>query len=199
MSYTPNNRKKAGLFNISDKYKDKNKQQKALTYKKYSPNHISKINLKLITTDDTNSSKNTNKEESPNKEVSFNSVPINPISEKENNIENIFIEKKKKTFKPPSIINKKRISFQRQKDKEVLEFVLFDDNLIFKDINQSYLQDEYSDDGDSSSEETIINGKIYLTQEIQQSINEFQNNLLKKQDKPILRRKMRFKSEQKKE
>ena len=110
----------------------------------------------------------------------------------------MFIQKKKKIFKSPSIINKKIITFQRQKDKEILEFFLFDDNLIFKDINKAYLQDEHSDDGDSSSEEEIINGKIYLSQELEQSINDFRKNLKKNQQKQILSRKMKFKSEQKK-
>ena len=197
MSYSPNNRNKS----VSNKIFDKNKQQKNLTHKKYSPNHTNNNNLKLITTNDTNSTKNSNKKDPiiNDKEISFNSVPIKPKNELEDNLENMFIKKKLKTFKPPTTTNKKIITFQRQKDKEILEFFLFDDDLIFKDINRSYLQDEHVDDGDSSSEEEIENGKIYLSQELEQSIKDFHENLKKNQNKPILSRKMRFKSEQKKE
>ena len=200
MIYSPNNRNKNISNKISDKNKDKYKKHNILNYKKYSPNH-SNNNLNLITTNNTNSTKNSNKKDSFNKEkeLEFNSVPIKPINELENNIENMFIKKKKKIFKSPSIINKKIITFQRQKDKEILEFFLFDDNLIFKHINKAYLQDEHSDDGDSSSEEEIINGKIYLSQELEQSINDFRKNLKNNQQKQILSRKMKFKSEQKKE
>ena len=197
MSYSPNNRNKS----VSNKIFDKNKQQKNLTHKKYSPNHTNNNNLKLITTNDTNSTKNSNKKDpiNNNKEISFNSVPIKPKNELEDNLENMFIKKKLKTFKPPTTTNKKIITFQRQKDKEILEFFLFDDDLIFKDINKAYLQDEQVDDGDSSSEEEIENGKIYLSQELEQSIKDFHENLKKNQNKPILSRKMRFKSDQKKD
>ena len=197
MSYSPNNRNKS----VSNKIFDKNKQQKNLTQKKYSQNHNNNNNLKLITTNDTNSTKNSNKKDpiNNNKEISFNSVPIKPKNELEDNLANMFIKKKLKTFKPPTTTNKKIITFQRQKDKEILEFFLFDDDLIFKDINRSYLQDEHVDDGDSSSEEEIENGKIYLSQELEQSINDLHENLKKNQNKPILSRKMRFKSDQKKE
>ena len=199
MSHSPNNRNKNISNKISDKNKDKNKKQNIINNKKYSLIHTNN-NLKLITNNDTNSTKNSNKKDSFNKEkeLEFNSVPIKPINELENNIENMFIQKKKKIFKSPSIINKKIITFQRQKDKEILEFFLFDDNLIFKDINKAYLQDENSDDGDRSSEETIINGKIFLSQELEQSINDFRQNFKNKQQKQILSRKMKFKSEQKK-
>ena len=197
MSYSPNNRNKS----VSNKIFDKNKQQKNLTHKKYSPNHTNNNNLKLITTNDTNSTKYSNKKDPiiNDKEISFNSVPIKPKNELEDNLENMFIKKKLKTFKPPTTTNKKIITFQRQKDKEILEFFLFDDDLIFKDINKAYLQDEQVDDGDSSSEEEIENGKIYLSQELEQSIKDFHENLKKNQNKPILSRKMRFKSDQKKE
>ena len=197
MSYSPNNRNKS----VSNKIFDKNKQQKNLTHKKYSPNHTNNNNLKLITTNDTNSTKNSNKKDPiiNDKEISFNSVPIKPKNELEDNLENMFIKKKLKTFKPPTTTNKKIITFQRQKDKEILEFFLFDDDLIFKDINKAYLQDEQVDDGDSSSEEEIENGKIYLSQELEQSIKDFHENLKKNQNKPILSRKMRFKSDQKKD
>ena len=146
MSYSPNNRNKS----VSNKIFDKNKQQKNLIHKKYSPNHTNNNNLKLITTNDTNSTKNSNKKDPiiNDKEISFNSVPIKPKNELEDNLEKMFIKKKLKTFKPPTTTNKKIITFQRQKDKEILEFFLFDDDLIFKDINRSYLQDEHVDDGD---------------------------------------------------
>ena len=192
MSYTPNNR----IKNVSNKIPDKNKQQKNLTHKKFSPNPTNNNNLKLNIMNDTYSTKNTNKKDYINKEkeLSFNTIPIKAKNELEDNIENIFIKKKIKTFKSPIITNKKVISFQRQADKQILEFFLFDDDLIFKDINKSYLQDKYSDDGDSSSEEVIQNGKIYLSQELEQSINDLHENLKKNQNKPILSRKMRFKS-----
>jgi len=197
MSYTPNNR----IENVSNKISDKNKQQKNITHKKYSPNHTNNNNLKLNITNDTNSTNYTNKKNDINKEkeLSFNSVPIKPKNELEDNIENIFIKKKKKAFKSPIITTKKIISFQRQTDKQIIEFFLFDDDLIFKDISKAYLEDEYIDDGDSSSEEVIENGRIYLSQELEQSIKDLEENLKNNQNKPILSRKMRFKSYQKKE
>ena len=75
-----------------------------------------------------------------------------------------------------------------------MEFSLFDDNLIFKDINKSYLQDEHDDDGSESSDEKIKDGKLYLTQELEDSAKELSESLKKNLNKKILSRGIRFKN-----
>jgi len=57
------------------------------------------------------------------------------------------LDKNKKIFKDNNIINNKIVSFQRQKDKKILEFNLFEDEMIFKDANKAYLQDEHNNNG----------------------------------------------------
>ena len=64
--------------------------------------------------------------------------------------------------------------------------------MIFKDINSSYLQDAYNDDGEESSDEKINKGKKFLSQEIEQSIKELKKNLKNNQNKPLLSRRMQF-------
>ena len=123
--------------------------------------------------------------------LQFNSYPIKPISE--DNFEDSFIQKRKKIYKPPSIINNRIISFQKQKNKQILEFSLFDEKLIFKDINRSYLQDECSDDGSESSDEKIIESKKLLSLELEDSIKQLSNSLKKNQKENLLSRRMRFK------
>ena len=76
-----------------------------------------------------------------------------------------------------------------------MEFSLFDDKLIFKDINRSYLQDEHSDDGSESSDEKINDGRMFLTQELEDSVKQMSKSLLKKQNQQLLSRRMRFKNE----
>ena len=75
-----------------------------------------------------------------------------------------------------------------------MEFSLFDDKLIFKDINRSYLQDEHDDDGSESSDEKINDGKLFLTQELEDSAKELSKNLKKNKDKKLLSRRIRFKN-----
>ena len=96
-------------------------------------------------------------------------------------------------YKSPKIFNDKIISFQKQKNKQIVEFSLFDDKLIFKDINRSYLQDEHDDDGSESSDEKINFGKLYLTQELADSAKEISQTVKKNKDKKILSRRIRFK------
>ena len=93
-------------------------------------------------------------------------------------------------------VNKKVISFQNQNNKEIMEFSLFDDSLIFKDINKSYLQEEYSDDGSDSSEEKINGAKLFLSQEIDDSIKKLSKSLQKNRGENLLSRRMRFKNEE---
>lgn len=206
MSFPEKNRNKSVSNKYSNKYlgkvKDKNKELKPLIHNTYSPKNNNN-NFKLSITHNTVSTKFSNPNTYPSfnrtKYSSSNSYQIKPICEENNNLKIDFIQKKKKIFKSQTIINQSKISFQRQKDKNILEFSLFDDKLIFKDINRSYLQDEHSDDGDDSSEEAINNGKILLSEELEQSIEEMKRNLKNKQNKQILSRKMRFKSDNNKE
>ena len=71
------------------------------------------------------------------------------------------IKKNKKICEIPKDINIKKITFQRQKDKQIMEFNLYNDKDIFKDINKAYLQDQKSDDGDDSPDEKILLEKQY--------------------------------------
>lgn len=128
------------------------------------------------------------------KELSCNSYqfPIRPIIE--DSLENIFISKQKIIYKSPKILNNKIISFQNQKSKQIFEFPLFDDKLIFKDINRSYLQDENNDDGSESSDEKINDGKLFLKSELEISAKELTQALKKNRDKKLLSRRIRFKN-----
>ena len=72
---------------------------------------------------------------------------------------------------------------------------MFDDKIIFKDINKAYLQDELSDDGDESSDEKIRIGKKILIQELEESAKDLQENLRLNKGKLLLSRRIRFKIE----
>ena len=125
-------------------------------------------------------------------DLSFNSYPVKPIIE--DNLENNFIKKKIKVYKPPSVVNNKLISFQKQINKQILEFPLFEEKQVFKDtINRSYLQDEFSDDGSESDDEKINEGKIFLTQELEDSFQQLSQSIKKDKSNNILSRKIRFK------
>ena len=129
------------------------------------------------------------------KDFSINSYrcPIKPILE--DSFENIFISKQKIIYKSPKIsTNNKIISFQKQRNRQIMEFSLFDDKLIFKDINKSYLQDEHDDDGSESSDEKINDGKLFLTQELEDSAKQIFKSLKKNPNENILSRKIRFKN-----
>jgi hypothetical protein len=195
MSHSPNNKNKDNININFIESQDKDNHKNPIN------NKASPIYNNKILTSDSSSTKNTNINASIKKDkdlLSYFSSELKPVIEEENNIlENKFISKKKKIYKPPTIIDKKQITFQRQSDKKVLEFSLFDDELIFKDLNRSYLQDESSDDGDESSEEKINCGKLLLYQEIEESTKDLLNNLKKNQGEPILSRRMRFKNEKK--
>ena len=117
-------------------------------------------------------------------DLQFNSYAIKPIAE--DNFEDSFIQKRKKIYKPPSIINNRIISFQKQKNKLILEFSLFDEKLIFKDINRSYLQDQCSDDGSESSDEQIIESKKLLSLGLEDSIKQISKSLKKNQKENLL-------------
>ena len=195
MSRSPNNKNKDNININFIESQDKDNHKNPIN------NKASPIYNNKILTSDSSSTKNTNINASIKKDkdlLSYFSSELKPVIEEENNIlENKFISKKKKIYKPPTIIDKKQITFQRQSDKKVLEFSLFDDELIFKDLNRSYLQDESSDDGDESSEEKINCGKLLLYQEIEESTKDLLNNLKTNQGEPILSRRMRFKNEKK--
>ena len=128
------------------------------------------------------------------KEIVFvNPYDIKPFIEfSEFDFESNFIPKRKLLYQSPKIFNNKLITFQKSKNKNILDFKLFDDNLIFKEINPSYLQDEHSDDGSESSDERIKNGKKFLTQEIENTMKELHSNLSVKKNNKNLSRKMRF-------
>ena len=170
--------------------------------------NISKLNNKCIPTTFSNSSITTNisvvkdkeKEKYIDKSIKnekglsyeIYQYPIKTIVE--DSLENKFLSKQKIIYKSPEIINNKIISFQKQKNKSILDFSLFDDKLIFKDINRSYLQDEHDDDGSESSDEKINDGKLFLTQVLEDSAKELSKNLKKNKDKKLLSRRIRFKN-----
>jgi len=192
MSFSANKKKKIHSNNYIGIEPDKTKLKNQIIHKTYSPTHINN-NLKLTLNLDSETTKNTNTlsfNQNKNKDPSYCSYPIKEINE--DNLEKYFISKKKKCFKSPMIINYKVISFQKKKDKTILEFPLFDDKMIFKDLNKAYLQDEYNDNGDDSTEEKINESKLYLSQEIEQSIKELQINIKQNQKKPLLSRRIQF-------
>ena len=156
---------------------------------------LAKFNSNLEQNDYSNSSVNTNISimKVPKVECLSNKYNVKPM-EKEK-FENRFIQKKKIVYHTPAIFNNKEISFQKQTNKQIMEFTLFDEDLIFKDINPSYLQDEFSDDGSESSDEKICKGSIFFSQELEDSAKVLSANLQKKQINKLLSRKMRFKKE----
>ena len=149
----------------------------------------SKFNNYMIENNYSNSTINTNLSNLNQKDnFSFGNFSI-----KQDNFIKNFIPKRKIMYKSSSIINNKVISFQNQSNKNILEFPLFDDQLIFKDINRSYLQDEHSDDGSESSDEKINRGKLFLSQEIEEAAIELERNLKKNKKQNFLSRPIRFK------
>ena len=203
MSFSANNKVKKSSTNfLYKKYIDrkienyfKTKTKRDTSQKESSHLNLKKINNKNILTSFSNSSITTNisvtKEKDKEKENSCH-YSIKPIVEDIS--ENKFISKQKILYKSPNILNNKIITFQKQKNKEILEFSLFDDKFIFKDINKSYLQDEHDDDGSESSDEKIKDGRLYLTQELEDSAKELSKIFKKNKDKNILSRRIRFKN-----
>ena len=201
MSFSANNKVKKSSTNfLYKKYIDRKienyfQTERNTSQKESSHLNLKKINNKNILTSFSNSSITTNisvtKEKDKEKENSCH-YSIKPIIEDRS--ENKFISKQKILYKSPNILNNKIITFQKQKNKEILEFSLFDDKFIFKDINKSYLQDEHDDDGSESSDEKIKDGRLYLTQELEDSAKELSKILKKNKDKNILSRRIRFKN-----
>ena len=201
MSFSANNKAKKSSTNfLYKKYIDRKienyfQTERNTSQKESSHLNLKKINNKNIPTSFSNSSITTNisvtKEKDKEKENSCH-YSIKPIIEDRS--ENKFISKQKILYKSPNILNNKIITFQKQKNKEILEFSLFDDKFIFKDINKSYLQDEHDDDGSESSDEKIKDGRLYLTQELEDSAKELSKILKKNKDKNILSRRIRFKN-----
>jgi len=201
MSFSANNKVKKSSTNfLYKKYIDRKienyfQTERNTSQKESSHLNLKKINNKNILTSFSNSSITTNisvtKEKDKEKENSCH-YSIKPIIEDRS--ENKFISKQKILYKSPNILNNKIITFQKQKNKEILEFSLFDDKFIFKDINKSYLQDEHDDDGSESSDEKIKDGRLYLTQELEDSAKELSKIFKKNKDKNILSRRIRFKN-----
>ena len=196
MSFSANHKSKKKSLNYLLNVNLINKAQKISNYKRESSkkdrSRLSLLNNnhKFFPNYLSNSSVNTNisviKDDSP-----YTNYPNKKIVA--DNLEDSFIRKRKKIYKPPSVINNKIISFQKQKNKEILYFSLFDENLIFKDINRSYLQDEYSDDGSESSDEKIDDAQNFLSQELEDSIIQLSNSFKKNQNDGLLSRRMKFK------
>ena len=195
MSYSCDKLNNSISKNSQSKQKER-KYSNAFTFRRYSPNNNKINNMTLIPNQETSSSGITNisiiKEKEKPLDFQYFSFPIKPLEE--NNIENFFIKKNKKLFESPQDINNKKITFQRQKDKKILEFLLFDDKTIFKDINKAYLQDEKGDDGDESSDEKIKLGQALLFQELDESSKDLKENLKYNKGNELLSRKLRFKN-----
>ena len=114
-------------------------------------------------------------------------------------LEDTFIRKWKKIYILPILINDKKIFFQRKRDKQILYYNLFDDNLIFKDVNRSFLNDDESDDddGEESSEEKIQMAIQFLSEELEESIKELEKNLFNDNENSLLMKKMKYKNKNK--
>ena len=195
MSYSCDKLNNSISKNSQSKQKER-KYSNAFTFRRYSPNNNKINNMTLIPNQETSSSGITNisiiKEKEKPLDFQYFSFPIKPLEE--NNIENFFVKKNKKLFESPQDINNKKITFQRQKDKKILEFFLFDDKTIFKDINKAYLQDEKVDDGDESSDEKIKLGQALLFQELDESSKDLKENLKYNKGNELLSLKLRFKN-----
>ena len=193
MSFSANHRSKKNSLNYFKNEYLVNNNQKVTNFKR-EPSKKSKSALNLpnlnIKLNFSNSSLNTNIKDNKS-DLLFNNYPIKPIIE--DNFEDNFIKKRIKVYKPPSIVNNKIISFQNQTNKQILDFPLFDEQLIFQDINRSYLQDEYSDDGSESDDEKINEGKFFLSQELEDSVKQISQILKKNKNNNLLSRNMRFK------
>ena len=199
MSFSANHRSKKNSLNYFKNEYILNNNQKVSGCKRDSSKkdksnlNLPNLNYKNIQSNFSNSSLNTNitNIKDIKSDLLFNTYPIKPIIE--DNLENNFIQKRIKVYKPPSVVNNKIISFQNQTNKQILEFPLFDEKLIFKDINRSYLQDEYSDDGSESDDEKINEGKFFLSQELEDSVKQISKILKKNKNNNLLSRSMRFK------
>ena len=184
---------------VSKRFQSKQQERKLsnnYNYRRYSPKNNIINNMRLIPNQETSSSGITNItsfKEKDKLEFPYFSFPVKALEECD--VENYFMQKNKKIFESPSVLNDKKITFQRQKDKKILEFVLFDDKIIFKDINRAYLQDEENDDGDESSDEKIKLGNTFLFQELEQSSKEIKENFRNNPKNILLSRKIRFKND----
>lgn len=197
MSHSANhkNQKQSNNYLINELFDDSIKRasslKRILSRKDQHKVNISKFNNYMNENNFSNSTINTNISIFNQLDnFSFGNFPIKQGLE--DNFAKIFIPKRKIMYKSSSIVNNKVISFQKQSNKNILEFPLFDDQLIFKDINRSYLQDEHSDDGSESSDEKINNGKLFLSQEIKEAAIELEKNLKKNKKRNILSRPIRF-------
>ena len=122
---------------------------------------------------------------------SVNKMNYNSNINNKNDI--FFLKKNKKIYETPTVNNCKKVTFERQSDKKILNFPIFDDNLIFTNINKSYMHNEDNDDGSSSSEETIEAGKKYVYAELDEVSSLLRNNLLSgKSNQKLFRRRFIF-------
>ena len=195
MSYSYEKTNKYILNNSQTKKKQRDFAN-SFTCKRYSSNNN---RMKLISNQETPLSRKTNisviKENEKQLDYQYFSFPIKPLEE--DSINNFFIKKNKKICEIPKDINIKKITFQRQKDKQIMEFNLYNDKDIFKDINKAYLQDQKSDDGDDSPDEKILLGKTTPFQALDESAKELKECLKFNNGKDLLSRKIRFKTNNK--
>ena len=193
MSYDFNKRSKSVSSKVIILEKARVKPKNLLIKKVYSPKHHN-YNLKLIPSHETSSVKHSNNSLFKRRELLYNSYPRIQKNVDEEDIKDCFVTKQKKIYMSPMIIDNKKISFQRQKDKTIEDFSLFDDELVFKDLNKAYLEDEYMNNDDESSDEEIRKEKLLLFKEIEEASKELEQNLKNNQNNQILSRKMRFKT-----
>ena len=178
---------------LKSKIEENNKKKPNFNRRNSSINTNITNNLKLTPNKDSASIKNSKFPFLTEKEFKYNDHTIK--STDPSYFENYFISKRKRILKSPIMFNNKIISFQRQKDKNILDFPLFSDKLIFEDINNAYLEDEDSDNGSDSSEEKIKEGTNFLYQELKNSSIELQKYLSQNKNNSLLSRKIRFKNE----
>ena len=118
MSYSAKRKNKTLSLKNLDKENEEKKKKKINTPQRYSPLNIYINNMNLTITPnshDSISTENTNTSFFKEKEFAYNNIPI--IHMNEENFENYFIPKRKKIFKPPTIINNKKIFFKDKKIK----------------------------------------------------------------------------------
>lgn len=155
---------------INSNYKNRSKKQDFSLL--FNQKNISKIKPIIESSEsDTNISNNYEKE------MIFNSIPIKKycnINSNNDEHKNNFFGTKIKKANYSNTNNEKYttnfIFFQRNKDKKMLQFPLFDEKLILKDHNRSYLQDKEIDEVDDSSDNLIKEEEKILFNQIEETV-----------------------------
>ena len=115
-----------------------------------------------------NSEPNTKK----NNDYILNEIIQNYLKEKCS--DDFEIKKSKRNYEISTVSNCNSVTFENQTNTNIFHFPVFNENLIFKNINKSYMAKAYDDDGNDSSEEKIIIEKNYVYDQLKDAVNSLQ-------------------------